>query len=256
MQLICFLEFVCNWVKSIVVGVYILKLYINVHTHGPMLWLTFLTYHAFKACLCYDTYIKFIASKCDVVLWDAQPRHFSPYSPMWGASWCLHNLLLVPLRSRLPHRAAGTESDGAQPSDRLERLHPCTFPLALQEGSYYPKSPPNFILPFYLCHSRGCKLVSHRFKIHLLSEYWQVWTAVYIRISRLGSVRSMSYPLPIFCTFPGIFWMICRYKCIPNVGSLSVGKLRISSFSLSLTRTFCSVRPLQIEILHFFQSNS
>lgn len=128
---------------------------------------TFLTYQAFKACLCYDTYVKFIASKCDVVLRDVQPRHFSPYSPTWRASWCLHNLLLVPLRSRLPHRAAGTESDGAQPVDRLKRLRPSTFPPALQEGSYYPKSAPNFILPFYLCHSRGCQLVSHRFKIHL-----------------------------------------------------------------------------------------
>lgn len=72
-----FLEFLCNVIKSIV-WAYFLKLCIHLHIQGPVLCLIFLTpHHVFKICLCCDTLIKFIASKCCTVLQGAQPPQFT-----------------------------------------------------------------------------------------------------------------------------------------------------------------------------------
>lgn len=94
MWLICFLEFVCNSIKSLIVWVCILKLHINLYTQGLILSYFSYSNHIFKICLCCYMHIaskKFIASKCCIVLRGVQPPHFiCSFSQVIGILICLH----------------------------------------------------------------------------------------------------------------------------------------------------------------------
>ena len=65
---------------------------------------------------------------------------------------------------------------------------PISIPSGNARGLLLPKIPTKFYI-IYFCHSPGYKLVSHRFKIHFSLWLQTVWTALYIRVSHLGSCK-------------------------------------------------------------------